>query len=452
MKNLIGLLSLCLVMGLVLNLVPLASSPRQARIDAGTGKGAVEVRFALPEFQSKSADANVAKLTALFNQVVWDDLDFSGSIALINRTLYPLGKFQAPGDIKVENWTDPRVNAQYIAFGSMEVRSGKLNIEAHLWDLAVAADRERGLSLGSELSEDAVRLAAHRFADHIVDTLFGGKVGISQTRIAYVSVTSTGNKEVMVMDYDGANAYPLTTFRSTSIIPSWAPDGEKVAFITYRRNNGPNIEILSRLDRSSFPFQALGGTTATPAWSPDGSKIAFSSGVEPGNMEIYVADWNGRNAKRLTVNRKVVDISPTWNPATGRELAFVSDRSGTQQILIMDADGTNVHPMMSEGGDAENPSWSPDGRYIAFAWQKRDVGRYDIYIHDLATGRNTQLTSNAGDNERPSWAPDGRHFVFASTRSGTSQIYSMLANGEKLRQLTKTGRNEGPAWSTFSGK
>src|SRR5262245_6178539 len=116
MKHLIGLSTLCLAMGLVLNLVPLASSGRQAQINTGTGKGAVEVRFALPEFQPKSADANVAKLTALFNQVVWVDLDFSGSIALINRTLYPLGKFQAPGDIKVESWTDPRVNAQYIAF------------------------------------------------------------------------------------------------------------------------------------------------------------------------------------------------------------------------------------------------------------------------------------------------------------------------------------------------
>ena len=452
MKHLIRLTTLCLAMGLVVNLIQLSSSPRQGQINTGTGTGATQIRFALPEFQSKSSDPNAVKLTGLFNQVVWDDLDYSGSILLINRTFYPLGKFQATTDIKPEDWKDPRVNAQYIAFGSTDVRSGKMTIEAHLWDLAVASDRERGLSLGSELSEDAVRLAAHRFADHIVDTLFGGKVGIAQTRVAYVSVGSTGNKEVMVMDYDGANAFPLTTFRSTSIIPSWAPDGEKIAFITYRGNKGPNIEILSRLDRRSFPFQALGGTTATPAWSPDGSKIAFSSGVEPGNMEIYVADWNGRNAKRLTVNRKIVDISPTWNPATGRELAFVSDRSGTQQIYIMDADGTNVHPMMSEGGDAENPSWSPDGRYIAFAWQKRDVGRYDIYIHDLASGRNTQLTSNAGDNERPSWAPDGRHFVFASTRSGTSQIYSMLANGEKLRQLTKSGRNEGPAWSTFSGK
>jgi len=452
MKHLIRLTTLCLAMGLVVNLIQLSSSPRQGQINTGTGTGATQIRFALPEFQSKSSDPNAVKLTSLFNQVLWDDLDYSGSILLINRTFYPLGKFQAASDIKAEDWKDPRVNAQYIAFGSTDVRSGKMTIEAHLWDLAVASDRERGLSLGSELSEDAVRLAAHRFADHIVDTLFGGKVGIAQTRVAYVAVGSTGNKEVMVMDYDGANAFPLTTFRSTSIIPSWAPDGEKIAFITYRGNKGPNIEILSRLDRRSFPFQALGGTTATPAWSPDGSKIAFSSGVEPGNMEIYVADWNGRNAKRLTVNRKIVDISPTWNPATGRELAFVSDRSGTQQIYIMDADGTNVHPMMNEGGDAENPSWSPDGRYIAFAWQKRDVGRYDIYIHDLASGRNTQLTSNAGDNERPSWAPDGRHFVFASTRSGTSQIYSMLANGEKLRQLTKSGRNEGPAWSTFSGK
>src|SRR5262245_36507881 len=202
MKHLIGLSTLCLAMGLVLNLVPLAS-PRQAQINTGTGKGAVEVRFALPEFQPKSADANLTKLTALFNQVVWDDLDFSGSIALINRTMYPLGKFQAPGDIKAEQWTDPRVNAQYIAFGSTEVRAGKMTIEAHLWDLAVASDRERGLSLGSELSEDSVRLAAHRFADHIVDTLFGGKIGIAQTRVAYVNVGSGGNKEVWVMDYDG---------------------------------------------------------------------------------------------------------------------------------------------------------------------------------------------------------------------------------------------------------
>jgi TolB protein len=117
----------------------------------------------------------------------------------------------------------------------------------------------------------------------------------------------------------------------------------------------------------------------------------------------------------------------------------------------MDSDGTNVERIINEGGDAENPTWSPDGQFIAFAW-KKPATHYDIYIHDFVTGRNSQLTHDAGDNERPSWAPDGRHIVFASTRNGRSQIYSILANGQKLRQLTRNGSNEGPAWSSFIAK
>jgi TolB protein len=117
----------------------------------------------------------------------------------------------------------------------------------------------------------------------------------------------------------------------------------------------------------------------------------------------------------------------------------------------MDIEGTNVTRVINDGGAAVNPAWSPDGQRIAFAWQ-RSGAPFDIYIHELATGRNTQLTQGAGNNERPSWAPDGRHLVFQSTRTGTTQIFSMLANGTKVKQLTRTGRNEGPAWSGYIGK
>jgi TolB protein len=116
----------------------------------------------------------------------------------------------------------------------------------------------------------------------------------------------------------------------------------------------------------------------------------------------------------------------------------------------MEADGTNVQRIITEGGDAENPAWSPDGRIIAFAWQRSGSGNFDIYLHQLATGRNTQLTRGTGNNERPTWAPDGKHIAFQSNRSGTLQIYSMLADGSKVRQLTNTGRyNEGPSWSGY---
>jgi TolB protein len=117
----------------------------------------------------------------------------------------------------------------------------------------------------------------------------------------------------------------------------------------------------------------------------------------------------------------------------------------------MDAEGTNVRRIIDQGGQAVNPNWSPDGQMIAFAWQKSRTD-FDIYIHNLATGANVQLTHGQGRNEKPTWSPDGRHLAFESTRGGTSQIYSMLANGTKLRRLTQAGINTAPAWSQYFGK
>jgi TolB protein len=165
-----------------------------------------------------------------------------------------------------------------------------------------------------------------------------------------------------------------------------------------------------------------------------------------GNAEIYWADASGANARRLT-HTPSIDTSPVINPANGRQIAFVSNRSGTPQIYMMDSDGTNVVRITDEGGDAENPVYSPDGTMIAFAWQKPKSGAFDIYLYDLTSRRFTQLTYGEGNNERPTWAPDGKHIAFQSNRTGVMQVYAMTLNGKQIRQLTRTGRNEGPSWS-----
>jgi TolB protein len=430
-----------------------AGAAASQQINSGTNTGVIGIKIAVPAFQPATADAKSVARAGLFNRVLQDDLNYSGGLTVVSSSLYPLGKFNGPGDIKPEDWTAASVDAAFIAFGSIRT-DGQLFIEARLWDLkAPAANRE---VIGSGIrntddAEDGVRIAAHKFADMIIDRI-GGARGIAQTQIAYISERAVGAKdfvkELYLMDYDGNNPQPMTAYKSLVLTPAWSPDNEKIAFTSYR-SGVPDIEVVGRLDHRNFTFERAGGNTFTPAWSPDGSKIAFATSRDGGSPEIYVADWNGKNLRRLTMG-KTGNNSPVWNPKTGREIAFISDRSGTPQIYVMDADGTNVRRLIDEGGHADEPAWSPDGERIAFAWQRLKTSNFDIYVHDIASGKNVQMTHDAGDNERPSWAPDGRHLAFQSSRNGGNQIFSMTLDGKNIRQLTTTGKNTAPAWSGFN--
>jgi len=413
-----------------------------------TDIGAIGIKIAVPEFQAAAGDAKAAALMDVFNKVLWDDLDYSGVLTLVSRSLYPLGKFSGPGDINPDDWISPTVDAQFIAFGNSRITGDRIRVEARLWDLKTQQNREAiGKAYSSEPTEAGARLVAHEFADAIIQLIGGGTRGVALTKIAYIGERTIGVKELYVMDYDGNDSHAMTAYKSIVMTPAWSPDGEKIAFTSFRRG-APDIEILSRLDRRPLTFERAGGTTTTPAWSPDGSKVAFATSRDGSNTEIYVADWNGKNMRRLTVT-KAVNVSPTWNPQTGHQIAFTSDRNGSPQIYIMDDDGTNVRRLVEEGGHAVEASWSPDGQRVVFAWLKTRTSNFDIYIHELASGKNTQITHDAGDNERPRWAPDGRHIVFESSRNGNSQIFSMLLDGTKVRQLTTTGKNTAPAWSGY---
>jgi TolB protein len=408
--------------------------------------GTPAVRIALPEFRPATSDANAQRLTQVFNETLWNDLELSGNIELASRSFYPLGTFALPGDIRPADWRAPGVNASYIGFGTTALNGRTFTVDARFMDLRspnldiiIASRYGPGVD-----SDQAARTLAHSFAAAILERLGFGR-GLMGTRIAFVSDRS-GNKEIYVMDFDGNNAFAVTAIRNIAITPAWSPDGQRIAYSAWR--SGPaNIEIISTSGQR-FPFQQVQSVSnSTPAWSPDGKSIAFAASG-PDGTDIYVADANGANRRRLTQTR-AIDISPAWNPATGTQIAFVSRRSGSPQIFVMASDGTDVRQLTNEGGEAANPSYSPDGRNIAFAWQRPGGGGFQIYIHNIATGRNIQLTSD-GSNEKPVWSPDGKRIAYQSTQGGATHIFSMLANGTSKRQLTHTGRkNEGPAWSGY---
>src|SRR5438477_4517332 len=106
-----------------------------AQIETGTSKGVIGVKIAVPEFQAAAGDTKAAALTEVFNTVLWDDLDYSGGVTLVSRSLYPLGKFIGPGEINPNDWTTPAVDAQFITFGNSRMTGDRIRVEARLWDL-----------------------------------------------------------------------------------------------------------------------------------------------------------------------------------------------------------------------------------------------------------------------------------------------------------------------------
>jgi TolB protein len=410
----------------------------------GINLGAPKIRLAVSEFPPRSVDQGLVSLTQEFNQVLADDLDNAGIFELVSKSYLPLKLPQEPEEVVFKNWTDPPASAQMLVFGKTEVINANLVITARLFDLknpsnpSVIAKR-----YVATMNEISTRETAHRFANEIIQALGGGVPGINLTRLSFVS-NRTGHPEIWVMDYDGFNQRPITSDGSICLTPRWSADNTKLAFTSYLLGN-PDISIFSLETNRRIPFPRYKGLNTTPAWSPDGKKIAFCSSMS-GDPEIYVSDPNGFNLQRLTFSSGV-DISPVWNPKTGNEIAFVSDRSGSPQIYIMSSDGTNLRRLISEGGDASSPSWSPNGLFMAFSWRLTETGTYDIYMIEIATGRTIQLTHDVRRNEHPYWSPEGRHLAFESTRSGTKQVWMMLADGSNPRQLTKEGQNWGPVWS-----
>jgi len=441
-------LSLALAALAAAAVLPVCLQSQQDWFRTGTGVGVEKVRLAVPAFAARSAEVQTA--ASVFYAVLRDDLEASGVVELVSPSFQPLQVPSLPGELNAEAWLQAPTGAHMVAYGNVSFAENQLLVSAWLSDVRnpqappVLAKRYRG-----DLTEEQARQLAHQFADDIIERLSGGVPGIAQTQIAFVGDRS-GNKEIWVMDYDGHGQRQITRQGLICLTPRWSPDKSRLAYTAFERASASSevtrtaVHLYSLVMNRRIAFPYLGGTTTTPAWSPDGQELALSSS-RTGDHEIYVVASDGGRLRRLTYSAGV-DISPAWNPVTGKQIAFVSDRGGSPQIYLMDADGANVERLTTGEGYAVSPAWSPNGQMIAFAWQ-RNNSNFDLYVMDVATRQTVQLTHDAGRNEQPTWAPDGRHLVFQSTRSGRNQIWMMLADGAGLRQLTFEGSNTAPHWS-----
>jgi TolB protein len=429
--------------------------------------GGDRATIAIPDFRGAGA---AQKHMDVFNQVLWSDIQAASLFKMAAKSVYPLEVPQQPKDFKppampqdaarrntpapqpvrqgpwLTDWSSPPVNASHLAFGYAGVQGDQLVLFGWLYNVT-QADLSNAQLIGKlyfgPVSDAGARKVAHEFAADILKQ-FGG-VSLMGSKIYFVS-NRTGNKEIWQMDYDGANQKQFTNYKSISTMPSVSQDGTKIAFTSYTGGN-PAILIHSLESGRRLPFyNQKASMNATADFTPDGKSIVYASSAS-GVAQLYMANLDGSNLRRLSSGSSI-EVEPKVNPKTGNSLVFVSGRSGPQQIYRMNIDGADVQRLSSGEGQASNPAWHPNGTHVAFAWTRGyDPGNFNIFVMDVASREYVQLTFGAGRNENPTWAPDGRHIVFASNRSGSMQIWTMMADGKDPKRLTTQGRNEMPVWS-----
>ncbi len=162
------------------------------------------------------------------------------------------------------------------------------------------------------------------------------------------------------------------------------------------------------------------------------TRIAYVS-VDRGSkypFQLRVADYDGYGEK-LVVRSQQPLMSPSWSP-DGRKLAYVSFENNRSQIFIQDIYSQKRELITAYPKINGAPKWSPDGKELALVLSKD--GQPEIYILDIATKALTRITRNSVIDTEPSWAPDGRSIVFSSERGGKPQIYRVnLASGVAKR-------------------
>ncbi len=440
-----------LILLLPIVLVNLAAVPATAQdwIRTGSNLGNERIRLAAADFRNISSDPQTPALKAVFDATLYNDLTNAGIFDLVSKSMAPAAMPGSPKEIDLTQWSAAPASAAMVAFGALTATNGRLAVSGWLDDTRNTVNPQvLGKQYNEVASPDMVRTIAHRFADEIILRLGGGISGIAETKIYFVSSRS-GSKEIWAMDYDGQNQYQVTHLGAISLSPRISPDNTRIAFASLGREGWAiRMYSLELFRIVSFPAGTAGGSNQSPAWSADGSKIAFSSS-RTGDSEIWVADANGGNLHSIT-SLKGPNVAPTWNPRSNSQIAWAGGRTGLPQIYTMDADGANVQ-RLTDSGYAVSPSWSPNGQFLTFAWDRKygpgAPGGYDIYVMDIASKRWLQLTHDAGVNDYPSWAPDNRHIVFERKVGAHTEIWSMLSDGTEQHQLTQTGNNFMPNWS-----
>ena len=250
-------------------------------------------------------------------------------------------------------------------------------------------------------------------------------------QIAFTSFDAVRQRhDIYVVDLSQGDARLL---QENSSQPAFAPGGERLAF----RNLDPLHLGLGVLDLCNQEVRELTAHVedSTPAWSPDTNQIVFASSKEGDRKWRVYATSPGE--ARGEGEQWALGQMPAWSLDGNRIAYHGCDEHGDQcGVWVMQPGGSSPVRLTTDASDTA-PAWSPDGSQVAFVSAR--TGNWEIYLVDVATDQEIQLTDHPADDVAPTWSPDGTQLAFLSGRGGAWAVCILEVKSGQIQRVIATG-------------
>lgn len=249
------------------------------------------------------------------------------------------------------------------------------------------------------------------------------------TRIAFICTTSFAVYSIYTATPAGTDAQKITEVKGHPQGLVWLRDGTSVVFANDAGDGGGLWRVAS--DRSVSRF-AFGESASTPALTIGGARLAYVRGhrvIDIWRLELESASAAQATTRLISSTRQ--QMMPQYSP-DGRHIAFQSNRSGSSEIWIADADGENPARITSFGGPPTGaPSWCSDGRRVAF--DSRTSGSSSLYVVDIGERLPRKVATTATNLALPAWSTDCRWLIASD---GNTAAYLVPVDGGPAQRFT----------------
>ena len=364
-------------------------------------------------------------------EVLERDLMISGFFQVLDKAAFLGDPAKAdPSAPRFDDWFN--VGAKYLVTVAVAKGTSGLDLRFRLFGVG---DRKAITVKGSTangVQSNRVRRAVHSFVNGVIEAITG-KAGIFGSQVVLSLKLPGFERSLVAMDMDGSGRRTRVDNGSSNMFPRWAPGGG-VLYTSFLSGLPQIYHDDRRITHDERQYRGA-------AFSSDGSRIVASVDMDGQSDLVLLDPKTGEITKRLTES-EWDEVSPSWSP-DGRTIAYCSNKTGRPQIYLINADGSSERRLTMRGSYNTSPRFGPTG-LVAFLGMDDFVS--DLFTVDMS-GNINRLTQQQGSNKDPTWSPDGRWLVFLSDRAGAWRVFLMTEDGRYQFPITGTGEPWGtPDW------